>query len=68
MKQVRDDSPSAREFVKASGLLHLLRFGRFPKAPEDCEAERKTERNRPEGHMTSEVVGTEGESYEEELD
>ena len=39
MEQERNDSPFAREFVKASGLLHLLRFGRFPDSSDNEEAE-----------------------------
>ena len=35
MEQERNDSPFAREFVKASGLLHLLRFGRFPNSSDN---------------------------------
>ena len=42
MNEVRSDSPDAREFIKASGLLYLLRFGRFPKAPDNEETEQKT--------------------------
>ncbi len=31
MNEVRSDSPDAREFIKASGLLYLLRFVDFPR-------------------------------------
>jgi hypothetical protein len=45
---VRNDSPDAREFIKASGLLHLLRFGRFPDAPGSEETGQKTTAPNPE--------------------
>ena len=48
MNQVRNDSPDAREFIKASGLLHLLRFGRFPDAPGNDETGQKTTAPNPE--------------------
>ena len=43
LNEVRNDSPDAREFIKASGLLHLLRFGRFPNSSDHEEAEQKAE-------------------------
>ena len=49
MNEVRSDSPDAREFIKASGLLYLLRFGRFPEAPDNEETEQKTTAPNPEG-------------------
>ena len=48
MNQERNDSPDAREFIKASGLLHLLRFGRFPDAPGSEETGQKTTAFNPE--------------------
>ena len=49
MNEVRSDSPDAREFIKASGFLYLLRFGRFPEAPDNEETEQKTTVPNPEG-------------------
>lgn len=49
-ESVRDVQPSAREFITASGLFYLLRFGRF---------QRETEL--PEGNILAER-GSSGET------
>ena len=59
MEQERNDSPFAREFVKASGLLHLLRFGRFPNASDHEEAEAEAA-----GPGTEEDIGPPGNLHQ----
>ena len=59
---VRDVQPSAREVITSSGLLYLLRFGRFQekkelgkeRVPERPERPERPESNIPTGPETAE--------------
>ena len=61
-ESVRDVQPSAREVITSSGLLYLLRFGRFKekkeleneRVPEEPEGSEMPESNIPTGPETAE--------------